>query len=677
MTVPVAVAVDAPLSLGDAALTYAAVDPPPRGTAVLVPLRTRLTVGYVLGPAPADGRALRPIVTSLPEIPRLPGDLMTLAEWIAHHYLCSVGEALAAMLPPGLMTHLRVHLTVAPGLQSSDTDVPRALRTLQRRAVDLAVLRRRLGVGAAARLSALVTSGSVRVIPALPAAPSGRPPARRRLRLRVHRALWNPSPGARTVLLLGEEREGTYLAGVAETLARGRQVLALFPAVRRAEEFAARVRDLLGASVAVLHGDLPDEERVSRWLAIRRGDHPVVAGTRAAVFAPLERPGLVIVDDEGDVGHREERVPRYHVRDVAQKRATDAILLLADHVPATETFALSGRPGVEVLRVGGGAAPRVVVIDLRRRGAPGPILEPPLVDTLARVLKEGGRALLFVHRKGYASLLVCADCGYSPRCARCDIPLAFDEKERLLSCRYCHDRQPPPSLCPRCGGRVFTPYGAGTQRVARFAQALRLAPVLRLDSDVAPTPQDAGRILLQFREQGGILVATPLVLAVEDPPRVEMAGVVLADASLRRPDFRAPESGLRVLWQVRGLSRSWCLVQTYMPDHPVLLALRRGDLRLFYREELRLRRPFHYPPYGEILAVEVVGPGDTARQAAASLAGAVGEGTEVLGPAPLRRGPQSRWQVVFRGPGTVPRDGLSAWLRRMPSRVRVAVDVNP
>ncbi len=678
MTVPLLVAVDAPLAVGDAALTYTAPGPIAPGTAVLVPLRARLAVGYVLGTTRAGDRPLRPVIAVLNDIPPLPDDLLALAGWMSDHYLCSVGEAIAAMLPPGLMRHARLTVSLDP-----DLNVSRRIRSLESRGAAVEDLHRAIGPGAAALLSRWLAEGPARLSVVLPPPERPHPASVGRVRPRVHPALWSPSAdGRRDVLLLGGEREGTYVAAIGEGLRRGRQVLALFASVAAAERFAGRVHDVLEVDVTVLHANLPDGKRLARWLTVRQGGAAVVAGTRAAVFSPLDRLGVVLVDEESDVGHREERVPRFHVRDIARQRAdrSGATLLLADDVLSTETYALTGRSGVEVLRPrAAGGGPRVVIVDLRRRDQKpeAEVLSPPLVSTLQRVLTEGGRALLFVHRKGYASLLVCADCGYAPQCPRCEVPLAYDARDQTLRCRYCRDTFPPPSVCPRCGGRVFSARGTGTQRVVRLARALRAGPVLRLDSDVARTPADVAEVVRQFRDQGGMLVATPLVLEAEEPPRVDLAGIVLADASLRYPDFRAPEQGLRALWRIRGLARSWCVVQTYTPDHPALLALRRRDLRPFYREELRVRRAFHYPPYGEVLAVEVAGREPAAREAAASLAAAATEGVEVLGPGQLRRGRQSRWQVIFRGLGSVPRGPLSSWLRHPPSGVRAAVDVDP
>ncbi|MDQ7851311.1 MAG: primosomal protein N', partial [Armatimonadota bacterium] len=670
----VLVAVDVPLAVGDAALTYAAAEGLPPGAAVLVPLRTRLAVGYVLGPAPDGERPLRPVVAVLPDISPLPADLLELARWISNHYLCSTGEAIAAMLPPGLMRRVRVAMAVGSSLAPS-----RRLQALGERGVEVETLGRVLGPGAAELLRRWLAEGSVRLRVLLPQAPPAAPSSRPR-RLRVHPALWTPGRETRRdVVLLGRKREGTYLAAVSDTLRRGKGVLALFASVAAVERFARRVHDVLGAEVAVLHAGLPDEARLARWLAVRRGEAMVVAGTRGAVFAPLERLGLVLVDEEADVGHREERVPRYHVREVARRRAevAGATLLLADEVPSVETFALVGQPAVAVLRPEGSRPPRLVVVDLRRRGQAGKELSPPLVAALERTLRGGGRALLFVHRKGYAALLLCTECGHTPACSRCEVPLAYDATGQVLRCRYCRDEAPAPSVCSRCGGRVFAAQGIGTQRVARLARALRLGPVFRLDTDVVRRRGEAAALLQQFRDRGGILVGTPLVLEVEGLPAVDLAGVVLADAPLRYPDYRAPEQGLRTLWRLGGLARSWYVVQTYAPDHPALLALRRRDLRLFYREELRLRRAFRYPPYGEVLSIEVAGRDPAAREAAVVLAAIVAVEVEVLGPARLRRGRQSHWQVVFRGRTAAVRNALEAWLRHPPAGVRAAIEVNP
>jgi primosomal protein N' (replication factor Y) len=689
VTVPLLVAVDAPLAAGDAALSYTSPAPLPPGAAVLVPLGPRIVAGYVLGTERNGVRPLRPIIAALPEIPLLPADLLALARDLARRYLCSVGEALAAMLPPGLLRDVRVR--PVPGDGAADV---RAQRLLRRRALTPEALARAVGRGAAGDLVAWVAAGALRLAAVLPEPELPRVPPVRRVRLRLHPALWPPGEGGgsgggpRRILLMSPEREGIYLAAVADSARRGLAAVSIFASVGAAERFGARVREVLALGVTVLHGDLTAEERTARWLALRAGRGAVVAGTRGAIFAPLPRAGVVIVDDEGDVGHREERVPRYSAVEVARQRATSwsAALILADEVPTVETFALTEGGEMALRRPQSPPGPKTVIVDLRRpRGeaaesslrAGPPVLAPPVVEAIGRTLRDGGRALIFVHRKGFADLLVCGECGYSQRCQRCDVTLAYDQRERVLRCRYCHDRFGAPAACPRCGGRTLIPRGAGTQRVARLAGALWTVPVHRLDTDLAPSAAKAAAILGRFQRQGGVLVATPLVLAAERAPRADVVAIALADASLRHPDYRAPERGLRTLWRVRALARSWCYVQTFAPDHAALVALRRGDLRPFYRDELAMRRDFHYPPYGEIVAFDVVGSEERSREAAASLAEAAGAEPEVFGPAPLRRGRRSRWQLVLRAPDPIAREPLAARLRRPPPGVRVGVDVNP
>jgi primosomal protein N' (replication factor Y) len=686
VTVPLLVAVDAPLAAGDAALSYASPAPLPPGTAILVPLGPRIVVGYVLGTERSAVRPLRPVIAALPEIPLLPADLLALAGALARRYLCSVGEALATMLPPRLFRDLRVH--ALPGDGATRAQIARLLRQSMMTPQALA---RTVGRGAAGELVAWVASGALRLAAVLPEPEHPQAPPARRLRLRLHPALWatggGDGGGPRRFLLMSPAREGTYLAAVAESARRGLAAVAIFASVGGAERFAARVREVLALGVTVLHGELTDEERTARWLALRAGEGSVVAGTRGAVFAPLPRAGLVIVDDEGDVGHREERVPRYSAVEVARQRADgwSAALIVADEVPTVETFALAEDGEMELRRPQAAPGPKTVIVDLRRprtertespRAAP-PVLAAPVVEAIGRTLRDGGRAVIFVHRKGFADLLVCGECGYSQRCPRCDVTLAYDLRERVLRCRYCHDRFGAPAACPRCGGRTLIPRGAGTQRVARLAGSLWTAPVHRLDTDLAPTAERAAVILGRFQRQGGVLVATPLLLTADRPARVEVVVIALADASLRHPDYRAPERGLRTLWRVRALARSWCYVQTFAPDHAALMALRRGDLRPFYRDELAVRRDFHYPPYGEIVAFDVVGAEERSRAAAAALAEAAGEEPEVLGPAPLQRGRRSRWQLVLRASDPIAREPLAAQLRHPPAGVRVAVDVNP
>ncbi len=689
MTVPLLVAVDVPLAAGDAALSYSSSVPLPPGAAVLVPLGPRLVAGYVLGTeraAVAPLRPLRSVIAPLPEIPPLPADLLALAASLAARYLCSVGEALAAMLPPRLLRDVRVRALPGEGATAQ------IARLLRRRAMMLPALARAVGRGAAEALTGWAASGALRLAAVLPAPEPPETPRGRRVRLRLHPALWpaggrDESGRPRRVLLMSPEREGTYLAAVAEAARRGQGAVVIFASVGAAARFAARVREVLALGVTLLHGELTDEQRTARWLALRAASGGIVAGTRGAIFAPLPGAGVVIVDEEGDVGHREERVPRFSAVEIARQRAArwSAALILADEVPTVETFALTDTGEMELRRPQAPPGPKTVIVDLRRPRTAGaesprtgpPALAPPVVEAVGRALRDGGRAIVFVHRKGFADLLVCAECGYAQHCPRCDVALLYDQRERVLRCRYCHDRFGAPAVCPRCGGRILIPRGAGTQRVARLAARVWTAPVHLLDTDLAPSAEGAAAILSGFQRQGGVLVATPLLLAADRPPRADVVVIALADASLRHPDYRAPERGLRTLWRVRALAQAWCYVQTLAPDHGALVALRRGDLRPFYRDELAMRRDFHYPPYGEIVAFDLTGAEERSREAAAALAEAAGEESEVLGPAPIRRGRRSRWQLILRAPDPIAREPLAARLRRPPRGVRVGVDVNP
>jgi primosomal protein N' (replication factor Y) len=664
--IPLWVALDLPLRAGDVAFSYLAPAPLPPGTPVLVPFRTRLLAGYVL-PGPPQGAAppphpLRPVAAVLATQPLLPPDLLELALWMAERYVCSVGEALAAMLPSPF-----VDVRLRPVVQGSAA-LPRRART---GAVGwtLTGLRRAFG-GLAGLRTFLEAGGRLEVVLPPPAAPvrAAGP------QVTLHPSLWpEEAARARVVILVGREREAVTAAAVASALRRGRQALVLCASVAAAERMARRLAAL--GPLLLLHGDLPPEARAARWRAAP--GTAVVVGTRHAVFAPLPRLGLIAVDGEGESGHVEERVPRYRTRDVAWIRAQqgETVLLLGDEVPSLAVAALAGRPGVHVMRFPQ-RAPRVVVVDLRRHARA--FLTAPLLAHARGVLRAGGRVLLFVARRGYADGLTCGECGADCRCPQCAIPMALDARGRALRCRYCRRTVPAPATCPACGAAALAPRGAGSQRVARWAQRVFDAPVHRLDAESAPTLPLRLAVLDRFRRAGGVLVAT--VAALELPGlTADLVGVVLADAALRHADYRAVEEGFRTLWRVRALAREWFVVQTYQPDAPAVVALRRGDLGRILREELRARRAFGYPPFAELVTVEVRGTAarvDAVAGRLATLLVAADGDLDVLGPAPLP-GRETTRVVMVRGRRGVPRAPLLAAARAdLDGRVRLAVEVD-
>jgi primosomal protein N' (replication factor Y) len=485
----------------------------------------------------------------------------------------------------------------------------------------------------------------------------------------------------RGLLVAGWDRAPVYVMGARIALDAGQSCLALFPSVDAASAFA---RSAAGAGLApvLVHGDLPPAARRSVWESLRSARGRLVIGTRAAIFAPVADPVLVIVDDEDNSGHKEERAPRFTTRAVAEARTREAgVLILGATTPPVATWA-----GVEsgTLRLIALPSPRarIGIVDLRRRPDPGAPVSRPVLDAVRRVVRSGGRALVLADRRGYAGGLHCAECGAVERCPRCGVALSYDRSGRRLACRVCDFTMPAPNVCSRCGAPRLHLLGAGTERLAAVFR--RLAPrVWRLDADVAVKTGDVAAVLAPFREQGGVLVATTLVLPWIEWLRPDLVAVTAADRWLHRPEFRAAERSLALLRTLGIASRARVLVETSDPRHPALLAAVAPSLRPFYAGEIALRRALGYPPFRALAAVVVSARSASAADAAAArLAADATPPTEVLGPSPVpgASGAQVRRRLVLKlADRFAARPLLLPLLTGTagPLRVRVSVDVDP
>ena len=493
---------------------------------------------------------------------------------------------------------------------------------------------------------------------------------------RVRRAL--AAGRALAILLEGETASGktaVYSAAIADALRAGRSALVLVPEVALATPLIDRLRADLGVDVALLHSALGEGERADEWRRIREGRARVVVGTRTAVLSPPPDLGLVVVDEEHDAAYKSDRTPRYQARDVALALAHMASIpvVLGSATPDLVTLGRAEQGIVERVRLDGrlaGTRPLVEIVDLRAELGTGNrgLLSAPLVDAIAGLDRASGeRAILVINRRGAASVVLCRDCGYVQICPECQRPLVFHATGVTLRCHHCGASAPVARRCPACGSPRIRYLGGGTERVeqelgVRFPE-LRIA---RLDRDVVERKGAAARVIDAFTEGAiDVLVGTSLVSKGIDVPEVALVGIVSADIALNLPDERAAERTWQLLVQAigragRGHRPGRAIVQTYVPDHPVIRAVESGDARPFVAAELERRNRFGSPPFGQLIKLTAT---DADRDAALAVArafaaelrdrvAATGASVAILGPVPAyvaRRGGRWRFHVVLRG----------------------------
>ncbi|HYU41848.1 MAG TPA: primosomal protein N' [Vicinamibacteria bacterium] len=501
----------------------------------------------------------------------------------------------------------------------------------------------------------------------------------------------------------GSGKTEVYFRALERTLEQGRTALLLVPEIALTPLLVRAAVGRLGGVVSVLHSELSVGERHDQWWRLREGDARVAIGARSAVFAPLTEVGLVIVDEEHEAAYKQDESPRYHGRDVAVMRARleGAVVLLGSATPSLESNhnALAGKYRRLVLprRIGSQGMARVDVVDRRQalKAGADPILTPPLRDALAERLGRKEQSLLLLNRRGYATSLLCRECGMQAMCPNCSVALTLHKGGRVALCHYCAFETSAPRACGSCKGEYLRLTGYGTEKVLEAVRvALPTARVERLDRDLAARRGAVARVLASFEAgETDILVGTQMIAKGHDFPRVTLVGVVDADVGLGLPDFRAAERTFQLLTQVAGRAgradlAGEVILQSHRPDHYALELACAQDYDAFFEREMEFRRTMAYPPAAALVnlilrARDSTEGAEAADALAARLRGQAGGNFRVLGPAfaPLARLRQEhRFQILLKGRRKAMRDAVREALVERYGRVRwpgVAVDVDP
>jgi primosomal protein N' (replication factor Y) (superfamily II helicase) len=652
------------------------------GSMLVVPFGRREILGVVTGLADSSEVSEEKLLPPLRALELgVPVDLVALAEWLAEEYCSTLARALALVLPPAATRRLS----------------GRKRRLAPARPEHVLIGARRGGIpiltaeqdAALAELSAALRGGV-----------------------------------SQTRLLAGITGSGkteVYLRVAAQALEQGRGAIVLVPEIALTPQIVGRFAERFGDTVAVLHSRLTVAQRREQWRRLRVGEARVCVGPRSAVFAPVERLGLIVVDEEHDSSYKHEGDPRYDARAVAARRASDcgALLLLGSATPRPESVHDAAGTIRLTRRVDGRALPRVSVLDMREQTHG---LHPLTTQALADVRASRGKAIVLLNRRGWSNFLTCRACGRAWGCPQCDVALVLHRAggpamsarssetggratssgrsaspaADFIACHHCGHREPAPSRCG-CGSLSVARHGAGTERVEHDLSATLddgSFPVFRLDADTTSrSGADAAALLSRFEAApAGVLIGTQMVAKGHDFTDVTLGVVLDADATLRFPDFRAEERTFALVTQLAGRvgrgNDGRVLVQTIAPEARSIVHAAAHDSDGFLAGELRRRRAVGYPPFSSLIRVVCAAEQPArARAAAESVRADLSRcGGSVLGPAGLFRlrgrerqvlivkaSPESR-AAVIRGVGAAVRRTAQ---ERAHAGVSFSVDVDP
>ncbi|MFH1190141.1 MAG: primosomal protein N' [Candidatus Omnitrophota bacterium] len=632
------------------------------GSRVFVPFGPRTMVGYVVGlNDAAEVRGIKGIRSVIDKEPILTDELLKLTKWIGENYFCSWGEAIGAVIPGGIKkgkesigSRIKVPEMTAEDFTITD---PHVLVEEQEKAL--------------AEIVECVDKGA-----------------------------------SRTFLLHGITSSGkteVYLQAIDAVLKLGKQAIMLVPEIALTPQTIERFISRFGHRVAVTHSHMTPAKRYLEWKKIKDGKADIVVGARSAVFAPMSRLGLIIIDEEHETTYKQDDVPRYHARDVAEERSklNKCPLILGSATPSLESY-YRAKQGIYKLirltkRIDDRLLPRVKIVDMRMDLATRKkiaIFSRVMLDAVDNALKAGKQVIIFLNRRGFSTFINCKKCGLVVKCRRCDAVMVYHFEEKKLVCHYCGYHQAPPDICPKCHSGYIRYSGLGTEKVeSELSRAFSHVKMARMDSDTTAKKGSHDRILSRFKSgEVKMLVGTQMIAKGLDFPQVTLVGVVSADVTLNIPDFRSSERTFNLLTQVggragRGEDGGEVIIQTYAPGHYAILAAAKHDYEKFYEEEIISRKELHFPPFVSLIKIVVRARNEEiARQTAAEMVEtmrAEDKDAMIAGPAPApmaRMRGYYRYNILLKGKDKVPMCALLKKVLgnfRKPHGVLIAVDVDP
>ena len=702
------------------------------GKRVKVPFGRRRIIGYIMAcRTEQPDYPTKDILAVLDGHPLFPESMIPFFHWIAEYYVCPIGQVIESALPSGL-----THNTVKPKqeryvsllndrLPANPTAVTRQkVIDVLRKNGNMTVTRLKTFVPTAGPvLKPLADAGHVRISrqtvyrdpfgdPITPDAPLALTPEQVQAKTKIAHDL---GKGFVTYLLAGVTGSGkteVYMHLARQALDKGLQVLVLVPEIALISQVERRFRARFGEQVAILHSGLNKGEKYDQWLRIIEEKAPVVIGTRSAVFAPLTRIGLIVVDEEHDTSYKQDATLMYNGRDLAVIRANleKCVAVLGSATPSVQSYynVNVGKYKMVALtrRVQERPLSDIQIVDLRdHKGIRGirQYITPPLIQAVQSVLHRKEQALLFINRRGFANLSVCGACGQPVKCRNCDVTLTLHQHINAHQCHYCGFSQASVHACPVCGSSFIQHLGMGTEKIeAAVASLFPDARIARMDRDTTRKKGTLLSILKKLKNREiDILIGTQMVAKGHDFPNITLVGIICADLSLSFPDFRSGSRTFQLLAQVagragRGASPGRVILQTYNPAHFCISAARTQDFKVFYEQDIAFRKALKYPPFSRMVMLKISGKSADTAKAHATLVGRTLN--QILAKQPefaavAIRGPVAsaihklanryRWQIILKGPDARMLHTLIHHLQQHHKplfshpQVKMAVDVDP
>lgn len=594
----------------------------------------------------------KPIKRLIDREPVFGSNEVELAQWMSRFYLCSTGEALSSMIPGG-----RREIGIPP----FDTVIDEPLVETD-------------------RLTESQTTAIYEIL--------------------------SESHAMHYVYgVTGSGKSEVFLRVAEAIIEKGRQVIYLVPEITLTHQLARMVSNRFKNRVAILHSQLTPSQRLAEWKKIKRGDVDLAIGARSAVFAPFERLGLIIIDEEHENSYKAGNTPRYHARQVAQKRASDqqALLVMGSATPSLEAWHMMKDDKIArhdlSFRVAGGKPPAIEVVNMLQEQR---IVSRKLIRKIEEVIERKRQVILFLNRRGFSYFFHCMTCGYEMTCPHCSVALTYHKEQHKMICHYCGYRHQPIDVCPDCRSVDVGYSGFGTEMVEQEMRTLfPTVRIARLDTDSAQDKDTLSRVLEDFREgKLDILIGTQMVAKGLNFPLVDLVGIINADSSLNLPDFRSQERAFSLIVQVSGRAGRYndhgmVVVQTFRPENPAVALASNGNYASFYEQELAVRSETRFPPFTRLVNLTIRSRNkEKSRKAAeelealasrlvAQISSTTTDAPEVFGaaPCPLERiSGNWRYHVVIRSKEA----SRLIWLATMihesfccPSGVYLEVDVDP